>query len=231
MAQKEKEIQSEEGQLKLPKVCQFSYIYIYTAGFKRTDRTESVIKGRANIRSLYSKQTYSFRLFDDYELKKPAIIIKMPFSVGISRTQWESNVFWSCIWIIIGNGQLISERNWSHRRFLPSYILLRAEILTIFCSYFGRTDNFINSFWNLLTFTSLCCISCTWKRMCVSTIVLWPWDKIFLLESWNVIVSTYLPCNVDYLFKMTFDSLMLFWNWRRSEKLVLLNICRGQLLP
>ena len=36
-------------------------------------------------------------------------------------------------------------------RFLPS--LHRAEILTIFCSYFGRNDDFINLFWNLLTFT------------------------------------------------------------------------------
>ena len=27
-----------------------------------------------------------------------------------------------------------------------------AEILTIFCSYFGRNDDFINSFWNCLTF-------------------------------------------------------------------------------
>ena len=32
---------------------------------------------------------------------------------------------------------------------VPHY---RAEILTIFCSYFGRNDDFINSFWNLLTF-------------------------------------------------------------------------------
>ena len=50
---------------------------------------------------------------------------------------------------------------WSHRfsqnlnkklsRFLPS--LHRAEILTIFCSYFGRNDDFINSLWNCLTFT------------------------------------------------------------------------------
>ena len=29
----------------------------------------------------------------------------------------------------------------------------RAEILTIFCSYFGRNDDCINSFWNLLTFS------------------------------------------------------------------------------
>ena len=34
---------------------------------------------------------------------------------------------------------------------LPS--LHRAEILTISCSYFGRNDDFINSFWNCLTFS------------------------------------------------------------------------------
>ena len=48
---------------------------------------------------------------------------------------------------------------WSHRffqncqDFCPVYC--RAEILTIFCSYFGRNDDFINSFWNLLIFTML----------------------------------------------------------------------------
>ena len=52
---------------------------------------------------------------------------------------------------------------WSHRfsqnmnkklsRFLPS--LHWAETLTIFRSYFGRNDDFINSFWNLLTFRSV----------------------------------------------------------------------------
>ena len=35
--------------------------------------------------------------------------------------------------------------------FLPGVV--RAEILTFFCSYFGRNDDFINSLWNCLTFT------------------------------------------------------------------------------
>ena len=35
---------------------------------------------------------------------------------------------------------------------VPHY---RAEILTIFGSYFRRNDEFINSFWNLLTFSTL----------------------------------------------------------------------------
>ena len=49
---------------------------------------------------------------------------------------------------------------WSHRfsqnmnkkltGFLPCVV--RAEILTMFCSYFGRNDDFINPFWNWLTF-------------------------------------------------------------------------------
>ena len=54
---------------------------------------------------------------------------------------------------------------WSHRfskntnkklsGFLPCVVctIVRAEILTIFCSYFGRNDGFTNSFWNLLTFS------------------------------------------------------------------------------
>ena len=52
-------------------------------------------------------------------------------------------------------GQTISE--WIYEvklsRFLPS--LHRAEILTIFCLYFGRNDDFMNSFWNCLTFSNL----------------------------------------------------------------------------
>ena len=46
---------------------------------------------------------------------------------------------------------------WSHRfsqkisqDFCPHYT---TEILPIFCLYFGRNDDFINSFWNCLTFT------------------------------------------------------------------------------
>ena len=35
--------------------------------------------------------------------------------------------------------------NTNFSRFLPS--LQRADILTMFCSYFGRDDDFINSFW------------------------------------------------------------------------------------
>ena len=43
--------------------------------------------------------------------------------------------------------------------FLPCVV--RAEILTIFCSYFGRNDDFINSFWNWLTFSKEDCILLT----------------------------------------------------------------------
>ena len=45
--------------------------------------------------------------------------------------------------------------------FLPCGV--RAEILKIFCSCFGRNDDLINSFWNLLTFSSR-------KRVYMSTI-------------------------------------------------------------
>ena len=33
------------------------------------------------------------------------------------------------------------------------FVVCMAEILTIFCSYFRRNDDFENSFWNLLTFS------------------------------------------------------------------------------
>ena len=33
----------------------------------------------------------------------------------------------------------------------------RAEILTIFCSYFGKNNDFINSFWNWLTSITFFC--------------------------------------------------------------------------
>ena len=35
----------------------------------------------------------------------------------------------------------------------------RAEILAIFRSFFGRNDDFINLFWDLLTFTTYLCIA------------------------------------------------------------------------
>ena len=50
--------------------------------------------------------------------------------------------------------------------FLPS--LHRAEILTIFCSWFGRNYDFINSFWKYLNFrarTKLSSSKCDWTRI------------------------------------------------------------------
>ena len=44
---------------------------------------------------------------------------------------------------------------WSHRFSQNTNSVVRAEILTIFCSYFGRNDDFINLFWNCLTFNGL----------------------------------------------------------------------------
>ena len=49
-------------------------------------------------------------------------------------------------------------KSWSHcfsknmNQILLGFCSVRAEILTIFGSYFGRNDDFINSFCNLLTF-------------------------------------------------------------------------------
>ena len=46
---------------------------------------------------------------------------------------------------------------------------MRAEILTFFCSYFGRNDDFINSFWNLLTFRESSHVQ---LRMSLSTVAM-----------------------------------------------------------
>jgi hypothetical protein len=51
--------------------------------------------------------------------------------------------FWCLCKVTFGPGYLSG--------FLPCVV--RAEILTIFCSYFGRNDDFIDSFWNWLTFS------------------------------------------------------------------------------
>ena len=76
---------------------------------------------------------------------------------------------------------------WSHRfsqntnkklsGFLPS--LHRAEILTIFRSYFGRNDDFINSFWSLLTFTHI------FERLCIFLDLLEKNLEIFFLKFSN----------------------------------------------
>ena len=65
-----------------------------------------------------------------------------------------------CWYDIYSKGQTISE--WIYEdivsskkssKFLPS--VHRVEILAIFCLYLGRKDDFINLFWNILTFTTV----------------------------------------------------------------------------
>ena len=58
---------------------------------------------------------------------------------------------------------------------MPHY---RAEILTIFGSYFGRNDDFKNSFWNLLTFRYLLVIDAQLSAINLKLfpdVCLWPW--------------------------------------------------------
>ena len=92
---------------------------------------------------------------------------------------------------------------WSHRfsqnmnqklqRFLPcSVAQYRAEILTIFGSYFGRNDDFINSFCNFPTFSSLytqCTLFDMTKLSLCSDLWFWhiPWIFFDFVDlSWNV---------------------------------------------
>ena len=74
---------------------------------------------------------------------------------------------------------------WSHRfsqktnkRFLPS--LHRAEILTIFRSYFERNYDFINSFWNCLSFKL--CIFYWWAFSTLNQILQWCTPFIMLVR-------------------------------------------------
>ena len=56
----------------------------------------------------------------------------------------------------------------------------RAEILKVFCSYFGRNDDLINLFWDLLTFRVILVIGC--KAVIYGDITpsaLVPWLKIW----------------------------------------------------
>ena len=83
----------------------------------------------------------------DFELHKLHIAV-FPLRVNL-RTTFERSVnFRMNLW----SHRFSQNTNEKLSRFLPS--LHRAEILTIFCSYFGRNDDFINSFWNWLTFNN-----------------------------------------------------------------------------
>ena len=67
--------------------------------------------------------------------------------------------YWYCLQLKVSKFQ----NEFMKLSFLPKYepkivrisawAQYRAEIFTMFGSYFGRNDNFINSFWNLLTFS------------------------------------------------------------------------------
>ena len=71
-------------------------------------------------------------------------------------------------------------RFWFHGNYY-NYIIIRACILRIFLSYFGRNDDFINSFWNLLTFTQSFLYLHSAKR--------YQWKDIFLLKMRMLLVQ------------------------------------------
>ena len=70
------------------------------------------------------------------------------FAISIIHSRWICNLrTWSDLYL----RSLLCIFCWASM-FLRSFFRCRAEILTIFGWYFGRNDDFINSFWNLLTF-------------------------------------------------------------------------------
>ena len=103
-----------------------------------------------------------------------------------------------CKYFEITKGQIISEwiyevivslkiRTKNCQDFCPHYTAVhRAEIRTIFRSYFGRNDDFINSFWNLLTFTMVPQVELFsfvfWKNLKTPKRpfeINWPFQKVF----------------------------------------------------
>ena len=62
----------------------------------------------------------------------------------------------------------------------------RAEILKNFCSFFGRNDDIINSFWNLLTFSCWCCIDRSGLAMASSSSLKTnvKWSRSSLARGW-----------------------------------------------
>ena len=75
--------------------------------------------------------------------------------------------------------------------------LLRAEILTMFCSYFGRNNDSINSFWNELTFTVKNCANSN------EVSAFWTENK---WTSWRFALLFYVPVHngVNYSIKSQF---------------------------
>ena len=74
-------------------------------------------------------------------------------------SDWKERKWWSHLTVRFLNILKVSkvQNEFMMSPFLPKYEPntvphYRAEILTIFGSYFGRNDDFINSYWNLLTF-------------------------------------------------------------------------------
>ena len=93
--------------------------------------------------------------------------------------------------------------------FCPHYT---AEILTIFRSYFGRNDDFINSFWNSLTFTTK--VRFKYISGFVMKFILWQkifWNSIFT----NAKCNTYFKRKYEKKATFTFDR-----NWASISNLV-----------
>ena len=65
---------------------------------------------------------------------------------------------------------------------MPHY---KADILTIFGSYFGRNDRLINSFWNFLTFSDRGCNFICRKAV---KLIYFEWRRTF---SWVLLTSKY----------------------------------------
>ena len=87
-----------------------------------------------------------------------------------------------------------------------SAVVYRADILTIFRSYFGRNDDFINSFWSLLTFTHI------FERLCIFLDLLEKNLEIFFSEVFKQLrpVSAFYFCSLQRKLASSWESYKLF---------------------
>ena len=90
-------------------------------------------------------------------------------------------------------------------RFLPW--VLKAEILTIFGSYFGRNDDFLNSFWNSLTFNKD-------VLLCIKFLSLWGYYYLRCATAHDFLVLSSVIDSNKYVNSSSKKSIFLFFRFQ-----------------
>ena len=114
-------------------------------------------------------------------------------------------------------------------------VLARAEILKIFCSYFGRNDDFINLFWDLLTFSKLTRIFVNFRVIFdLFSLIIFYWITLDQIShtwfDWNIVnVLKHIGKMKKNVSKMVFAyffyqfcyATFMYLPWRKNEHFLL----------